>query len=206
MIPEIEQRRAELEALCRRFSVRRLELVGSAATGAFQSATSDLDFLVEFAPPIGTSIYWKPSKSCSGGRWTWLSLLPSRTPIFASRSKRPGRCSTRVEAKKYLHDIRQAAEPITRFTAGKTLADDARDALLRSAAERQFEIIGEALAQRARLDEALAARLTHNCRIIAFRNILIHGYAEIDDWIVWDVVEWKLPALLREVSALLEER
>ena len=53
MIPEIKQRRAELEALCRRFGVRRLELFGSAATGAFQSGTSDLDFLVEFAPPIG---------------------------------------------------------------------------------------------------------------------------------------------------------
>jgi len=53
MIPEIEQRRAELEALCRRFGVRRLELFGSAATGAFHSGTSDLDFLVEFAPPIG---------------------------------------------------------------------------------------------------------------------------------------------------------
>jgi len=53
VIPEIKQRRAELEALCRRFGVRRLELFGSAATGAFQSGTSDLDFLVEFAPPIG---------------------------------------------------------------------------------------------------------------------------------------------------------
>jgi len=112
----------------------------------------------------------------------------------------------RVEAKKYLHDIRQAAELIANFTAGKTLADYEGDALLRSAVERQFEIIGEALAQLARLDQAVAARITDHRRIIAFRNILIHGYAEIDNRIVWDIIESKLPMLRGEVSALLEER
>ncbi|MDR7555227.1 MAG: nucleotidyltransferase domain-containing protein [Armatimonadota bacterium] len=54
MIPAIEQRRGELEALCRRLGVRRLEVFGSAATGEFQGETSDLDFLVEFEPPIGS--------------------------------------------------------------------------------------------------------------------------------------------------------
>ena len=53
MIPQVEQRRADLEVLCRRFQVRRLELFGSAATGAFRSEDSDLDFLVEFALPDG---------------------------------------------------------------------------------------------------------------------------------------------------------
>ena len=48
MIREIVQRRAELEALCRRYQVRRLEVFGSAATGAFRAEGSDLDFLVEF--------------------------------------------------------------------------------------------------------------------------------------------------------------
>lgn len=37
------------EELCRRFEVRRLEVFGSAATGAFRDDTSDLYFLVEFA-------------------------------------------------------------------------------------------------------------------------------------------------------------
>lgn len=48
MIRQIERYRAELEALCRRFGVRRLELFGSAAAGGFRPDTSDLDFLVEF--------------------------------------------------------------------------------------------------------------------------------------------------------------
>ncbi len=50
MKPELEQRRAELEALCRRYGVRRLELFGSAATGQDRPGESDIDFLVEFGP------------------------------------------------------------------------------------------------------------------------------------------------------------
>ncbi|MHB8141543.1 MAG: nucleotidyltransferase family protein [Vulcanimicrobiaceae bacterium] len=53
MIAEIEQRRAELEVLCRRFRVRRLDVFGSAAAGEFRSGESDLDFLVEFEPSAG---------------------------------------------------------------------------------------------------------------------------------------------------------
>ena len=48
MIPAIEKHREELENLCRRYSVRRLELFGSAARGDFKEGRSDLDFLVEF--------------------------------------------------------------------------------------------------------------------------------------------------------------
>lgn len=110
-----------------------------------------------------------------------------------------------LEAKKYLYDIAEAAEQIAAFTTGKTLADCESDAMLRSAVERQFEIIGEALGQLARLDEAIAARITDYRRIIAFRNILVHGYAQVDDRLVWDIVETRLPALRREVAALLEE-
>jgi len=43
----IEKHRTEIDALCRKHAVKRLELFGSAATGQFD-ATSDLDFFVEF--------------------------------------------------------------------------------------------------------------------------------------------------------------
>jgi len=54
MNPVVEEHRTELEALCRRYRVRRLDLFGSAASGRDQSGKSDLDFLVEFEPlPAG---------------------------------------------------------------------------------------------------------------------------------------------------------
>lgn len=49
MRPEVEQHRAEIAALCRRYRVRRLEVFGSAARGDdFDPARSDVDFLAEF--------------------------------------------------------------------------------------------------------------------------------------------------------------
>jgi hypothetical protein len=46
----LNQHRTELEALCRRYGVRRLELFGSAAMGVERPGQSDMDFLVEFDP------------------------------------------------------------------------------------------------------------------------------------------------------------
>jgi hypothetical protein len=46
----IAARQSELFVLCRRFHIRRLELFGSALSGGFNPAQSDLDFLVEFEP------------------------------------------------------------------------------------------------------------------------------------------------------------
>ncbi|MBI2969928.1 MAG: nucleotidyltransferase domain-containing protein [Gammaproteobacteria bacterium] len=45
-----DQYRPELEQLCRRYHVRRLELFGSAAIDRGKPGKSDLDFLVEFEP------------------------------------------------------------------------------------------------------------------------------------------------------------
>lgn len=54
MIPAVASRKPEIEQICRRFGVRRLELFGSAATDAFDLQRSDLDFLVDLgdAPPV----------------------------------------------------------------------------------------------------------------------------------------------------------
>lgn len=107
----------------------------------------------------------------------------------------------RLEVKKYLFDVRSAAD----LLAGKTFADYQRDAMLRAAVERQLAIIGEAVSQLARRDEELAARITNYRRVIAFRNILIHGYSAVDDGLVWDVVETNLPLLRHEVEGLISD-
>lgn len=109
----------------------------------------------------------------------------------------------RLEARKYLYDIKQAADLLGEFTGGKEFSDYGENSMLRAAVERKFEIIGEALSKLSKLDPAIASQIGEHARIIAFRNILIHGYAEIDDRLVWDIVENKLPVLRREVDELL---
>lgn len=47
--PVVTEHAVELEQLCRRYRVQRLDLFGSAATGE-AGPESDLDFLVEFKP------------------------------------------------------------------------------------------------------------------------------------------------------------
>ena len=111
----------------------------------------------------------------------------------------------RLETRKYLYDMQRAAVLLREFTSSKTFADYKRDAMLRAAVEREFEVIGEAMTRLARVDERVAASIDGYQRIIAFRNILIHGYAEVDDRLVWDVVETRLPTLAREIDELLED-
>ena len=110
----------------------------------------------------------------------------------------------RLEQAKYLFDIQQAACALSEFVSGSAWADYERDAMLRAAVERQFEIIGEALSQLAKRDALLAARIDGYQRIIAFRNILIHGYADVDNRLVWDIVETRLPMLRSQVEVLLQ--
>ncbi len=76
--------------------------------------------------------------------------------------------------------------------------------MLRSAVERQFEIIGEAFTGLRRIDPNLAATIPDLPRIVALRNVLIHGYATVDDRLVWSVVEGELAELLALLTRLLD--
>ncbi|MSQ74718.1 MAG: DNA polymerase III subunit beta [Rhodoferax sp.] len=50
MHPAIAQHRSGISAICKRYHIHRLEVFGSAARGDdFNPASSDADFLVEFA-------------------------------------------------------------------------------------------------------------------------------------------------------------
>lgn len=104
---------------------------------------------------------------------------------------------------KYLHDVWLSGSRVQRFLLGKKFEDYLNDELLRAGVERQFEIMGEALSQLAKLSPEIATAVPEYQRIIAFRNILIHGYADVDDALVWGIVEGKLPGLMHAVQGLL---
>jgi uncharacterized protein with HEPN domain len=76
---------------------------------------------------------------------------------------------------------------------------------LRSAVERQFEIIGEALNQLYKSEPQWAQRIPDLREIVAFRNLLIHGYASINDLTVWRTIETSLPALYENLANWLKE-
>jgi uncharacterized protein with HEPN domain len=103
----------------------------------------------------------------------------------------------------YLWDICSSVDLIQEFVAHQTVEDYQRDPMLRSAVERQLEIIGEALAQLVRRFPDTGARISKHVEIISFRNILIHGYSFVNDEIVWSVIHTDLPGLRDEVNGLL---
>lgn len=45
---DLEQHREAIEALCRQYAVKKLEIFGSAARDDFDAASSDVDFIVVF--------------------------------------------------------------------------------------------------------------------------------------------------------------
>jgi uncharacterized protein with HEPN domain len=109
------------------------------------------------------------------------------------------------DPKKYLFDILEAAKLIQQFTFEKSVEQYSQDPLLRSAVERQFQIIGEALQQMLKVFPDIAGGITNSRSIIDFRHILVHGYDRIEDEVVWGIIEGNLQTLLIEVESLLKE-
>lgn len=109
------------------------------------------------------------------------------------------------ELLKHPYDIREAASATLRFVRGKTFDEYGQDELLRSGVERKLQILGEALNRIRKDDPALCGKIREHRNIASFRNILIHGYDNIDHAIVWGIVEEDLGTLLEDVQRLIEE-
>ncbi|HUB26980.1 MAG TPA: HepT-like ribonuclease domain-containing protein [Tepidisphaeraceae bacterium] len=105
--------------------------------------------------------------------------------------------------RKLLEDVSDAAAFILQQTRGFSASTYENDRLVRQAVERNFEIIGEAINRLRKENPAVASRISDIDQIVAFRNVLIHGYHLIDDAEVWRVIEHSLPVLHHEVQQLL---
>jgi uncharacterized protein with HEPN domain len=106
---------------------------------------------------------------------------------------------------RWLDDIVRACDFIARVTATATFADYDSDLLVRSAVERHFEIIGEALRRLERTDPATVERISGYRTAIDFRNRLTHRYDDISNAQVWAIIRGALPGLCRETAQLLRE-
>lgn len=109
------------------------------------------------------------------------------------------------EAPKLLEDIRDAGTFVLQVVAERDQQEYEGDRLARQAVERNLEIIGEAVNRLSRLDAQTGHRVGPVPRIIAFRNILVHAYDNIDHGIVWHVVQDELPRLVAAVESLMRE-
>ncbi|ANI90228.1 hypothetical protein A9P82_13575 [Arachidicoccus ginsenosidimutans] len=100
-----------------------------------------------------------------------------------------------------LEDTSSSINYIMEFTKGMHLDEYQADVKTRYAVERNFEIIGEAAS---RVPQAFKLQhLQVEWRIIKdFRNFIIHDYFGINQNIVWDTIQYRLPDLLEQITVL----
>ncbi len=108
------------------------------------------------------------------------------------------------EARKLLADILGAIECIRSFVVGRTFEEYLADRLLRSAVERQLLIVGEATRQLEIQAPELAERIPERREAIALRNILAHGYVEVEDELIWSTIQEDFLEFESHVRHLLE--
>jgi uncharacterized protein with HEPN domain len=108
------------------------------------------------------------------------------------------------DARAYLVDIMGACAAIHAAVEGMDLEAYSANRLVRSSVEREFIIIGEALAALSRLAQDAFAGITLGRRIVDFRNQLTHEYPTVDDAIVWAIIDRDVPVLRRECANLLQ--
>jgi len=108
------------------------------------------------------------------------------------------------EVRKYLYDVSQACEALLGFIQNKNLEDYQSNLLLISGVERQIMIIGEALNQAIKTAPELSAEIDNIRQIVNLRNVIVHGYATVENETVWGIVQEDVPKLHVQVKNLLE--
>ena len=105
----------------------------------------------------------------------------------------------------YLELALVALRKIPRFLQDRSLDAYLADDYCQSAVERQLEIAGDALSQLRKLDAELFKRIADGDLIVAFRNVLAHGYAVLNHKIVYEAASVKALDLTRTLERLLAE-
>ena len=106
------------------------------------------------------------------------------------------------ETLKLLKDMKDVVDDVLSFAGGCSLEQFLNDKQKRMAIERGFEIVGEALGQLRKINPTVAESFTDWRAIIGFRNVLIHGYGQVDHEKTWDIVQSELPILRNELEVL----
>jgi uncharacterized protein with HEPN domain len=108
---------------------------------------------------------------------------------------------SRREPELTLHQIVEFADEVAALVATRVREDLTTNREFRRALERCVELIGEAAT---RLPEDWRAKHPEIPwrQIIAMRNVMIHGYDEVVDEVLWDVATGDVPHLRLAISTL----
>ena len=105
----------------------------------------------------------------------------------------------------YLQDVAESCDKILRFTAGLSQSDLIGDEKTYDAVVRNLEIIGEAAKH---ISEDLRRQMPDIewRKAAGLRDMLAHAYFGIDNDILWDVVQNKVPQLAKATGAFLDRQ
>jgi uncharacterized protein with HEPN domain len=108
---------------------------------------------------------------------------------------------SRREPELTLRQIVEFADEVAALVRSRAREDLETNREFRRALERCVELIGEAAT---RLPEDWRAKHSEIPwrQIIAMRNVMIHGYDEVVDDVLWDVATKDIPHLRKTISAL----
>lgn len=101
----------------------------------------------------------------------------------------------------FLDDIRRSCEKVIRYTDGLTFEQFVADERTFDAVLRNLAIIGEAVKQIPQDVRQLCPTVEWR-KIARFRDIAIHHYFGVDEQIVWDIVQNKVPDLLDQLQRM----
>ncbi len=101
----------------------------------------------------------------------------------------------------YIADMREFCVRVTEYTDGLSREEFEKTRLVYDATLRNLELIGEAAGNVPAEVRAKAPDVPWR-RVVAVRNILIHGYLGIDNDVIWDIVQNEIGKLLRALEKL----
>jgi uncharacterized protein with HEPN domain len=102
----------------------------------------------------------------------------------------------------YLADMLSFAREVLTFTRGRSHFDYENDMVLRRAVERATELIGEAATNISDSTRAEHPEIPWR-KIVGQRNVLIHDYGDVDDELVWNLVDLEIPKLVSILERLV---
>lgn len=212
---------------CQRWQVQEMALFGSVIRDDFR-LNSDVDVLVVLAPELRRDVFARADMqnelSQLFGRDVDLTekrliknpvsraeilrshriIYPPELANFTGIEKANRQMIDTARSRAALLDMVGAMSTIKEFVRGKTFAAYQADILLKSAVERQLEILGEAAN---RLKPAF--QLDHSDidwnGVVGLRNVIIHQYDDIDTEEIWSIATERVPLLLEQIQPLMAD-